>query len=155
MTDLRRSKNAILTILEALNVDFWNNFTLSMSKIPKNSKFRAAKMVKMTIFGSSKSEWQKNTDISTLCLEIRTQVWKIKNFLHSRFYVKSIEIFCTYLKRHFLGPEMDIFGSTFSSRKKSLSAPVNRNIHLRSCWSDKSWCISVKHCVCWNMFMLN
>ena len=130
---ISEGRNVPLYQFWRLNIEFWKNFTLSMSKIPKNSKFRAAKMVKMTIFGSSKSEWQKNTDISTLCLEIRTQVWKIKNFLHSRFYVKSIEIFCTYLKRHFLGPEMDIFGSTFSSRKKSLSAPVNRNIHLRSC----------------------
>ena len=50
--DFRRSKTAILTISEALNLDFWKNFTLEkMSKISKNAEFRAAHMIKMEDFG--------------------------------------------------------------------------------------------------------
>ena len=41
----------VLTILEALNFDFWKNFTLGNVK---NLKFRAAQMVKMAVFGASK-----------------------------------------------------------------------------------------------------
>ena len=43
LADFRRSKVAILIILEALNIEFF-----------QNSKFIAAKMVKMAIFGASK-----------------------------------------------------------------------------------------------------
>ena len=44
---------------------------LKMSKVPKNSKFWSAQMVKLAGFGASnwfhvKSEWQKNPKISTL-----------------------------------------------------------------------------------------
>ena len=38
----QRVKNSILTILEASNSDFFGNFILEMSKIPKNTKLRAA-----------------------------------------------------------------------------------------------------------------
>ena len=34
---------------EALNFDFWKNSSLKMSKIPKNSEFRAAQMVKKAV----------------------------------------------------------------------------------------------------------
>ena len=36
LADFRRSKSAFLTILEALNFDFWKTVTLEMSKIAKN-----------------------------------------------------------------------------------------------------------------------
>ena len=47
---------------------------LKLSKVPKNLKFRAAKMVKMALFGALKLqkliyvrfEWQKNPEISAL-----------------------------------------------------------------------------------------
>ena len=38
----RSSKHAILTVLEALNFDFWKNFIVVNIKSYKNSKFRAA-----------------------------------------------------------------------------------------------------------------
>ena len=47
----RRSRIAISTILEALNLDFKGISHLKMLKIAKNSKFRAAEMVKMAVFG--------------------------------------------------------------------------------------------------------
>ena len=67
---------AILTILEALNFDFLGILHLKMSKIPKNSKFRADKVVKMAIFGLQndqnwfhiKYDWQKSPGIFTLCI---------------------------------------------------------------------------------------
>ena len=45
---------ATLTILRALNFDFWKNLTLENVKTPKNSKFTAAQKVKMADFGASK-----------------------------------------------------------------------------------------------------
>ena len=48
VADFRRLKTAILTILEALNFDIQENSYLEMSKIGKNAKIRAAKVVKMT-----------------------------------------------------------------------------------------------------------
>ena len=54
LVDLRWSKTAVLIILEVLNVDFWKNFTLEMSKVPKNTKFRAAQIVGMAVLGASK-----------------------------------------------------------------------------------------------------
>ena len=54
LADFRRSKSAFLTILEALNFDFWKNVTLEMSKVPENSKFRAAQNGKNGIFWVSK-----------------------------------------------------------------------------------------------------
>ena len=56
LTDFRRSKSAILTILEALNFDFWKNFTLENVLRSKNQKFRAALMVKMSVFGASNDQ---------------------------------------------------------------------------------------------------
>ena len=50
----RRCKTAILTILEAENFDLWKHFSLEMSKIPNNSKFRAAQILKMAVCGGSK-----------------------------------------------------------------------------------------------------
>ena len=44
------SKNAVLTILK----DFWRNFILEMSNIPKNTSFRASQMVKMAVLGANK-----------------------------------------------------------------------------------------------------
>ena len=49
-----RPKTAIVTILKALNFDFWKNFTLENVKSAENSKFRAAHMVQMAVFGASK-----------------------------------------------------------------------------------------------------
>ena len=57
LADFRRSKTANLTILEALNFDFWKYFTLGFSKILKNWKSRAVQMVKMGVFRASK--WPK------------------------------------------------------------------------------------------------
>ena len=54
--DIRISKTAVLTILKPLNCDFWKNFTLEMSKVPKNTKFRAAEMVKMAVFDILKTD---------------------------------------------------------------------------------------------------
>ena len=55
LDDFRRSKSAILTILEALNFDFWKNVTLGNVEIPKKSKFKATKIVKLTAFDHMKS----------------------------------------------------------------------------------------------------
>ena len=52
--NFRRSKPAISIILEALNFDFGKNVPLEMSKVSKNTKFIAAQMVKMAVFGASK-----------------------------------------------------------------------------------------------------
>ena len=49
LADLRRSKTGIPTIL-----NFGKKSHLEMSKIAKNSKLRAAQMVKMAVFGTSK-----------------------------------------------------------------------------------------------------
>ena len=57
LADFRRPKIAILTILEALNFYFWNISHLQMSNLSKSSKFKAAKMFKMAVFGASK--WPK------------------------------------------------------------------------------------------------
>ena len=54
IADFRMSKTANKTILEALNFDIWKFFTLEMSKISKNLKFRATQMVKIVVFGHSK-----------------------------------------------------------------------------------------------------
>ena len=51
---IQRVKTVISTILEATNIDFLG---ISLLKISKNSKFRAAQMVKMAGFGASK--WPK------------------------------------------------------------------------------------------------
>ena len=55
LADFRRSKTAILTILDVLNSHFWKNFTPENVKIAKNSKIRVAKMVKMAPFDLLKS----------------------------------------------------------------------------------------------------
>ena len=52
--DFTRSKTAVLTILEALNFDFRKILHLKMSKVPKNSKIRAAQMAKKAVFRASK-----------------------------------------------------------------------------------------------------
>ena len=54
LADFRRSKTVVLTILQALNFDFWKNLTLEMSKVPKNSIFKAAQLVQMAVFGGFK-----------------------------------------------------------------------------------------------------
>ena len=70
---IQRVKTVISTILEATNIDFLG---ISLLKISKNSKFRAAQTVIMTVLEllndqnwfHIKSEWQKNPEISTLCI---------------------------------------------------------------------------------------
>ena len=54
LVDFRRSKTAVETILEALNFDFWKNFTVEILKVLKNSKFRAALLVKIANFWAYK-----------------------------------------------------------------------------------------------------
>ena len=49
LTDLGIAKTAIMTILKALIFHFWGNSHFQMSKMFKNSKFRAAKMAKMPV----------------------------------------------------------------------------------------------------------
>ena len=74
LIDFRRSKTAITTILKASKFDFWKYFALKNVKNSQNSKFRAAQIVKMAVFGLQndqirsrvKSEWHKNPEISTL-----------------------------------------------------------------------------------------
>ena len=71
----RRSKPAISTIFESLNLDFWEFHTLEYQKIKQNSKIIAAKMVMGSFWSSEisqnwfhiKSEWQKNPQFSTVC----------------------------------------------------------------------------------------
>ena len=41
LVDFRRSKTAVLTILEALNFDFWKNFTLENVKSPQIFKIQS------------------------------------------------------------------------------------------------------------------
>ena len=49
----QKVKTAVLTILEALNFDFFGKIShWNVSTIPKNSKFRAAQLVKMAVFGA-------------------------------------------------------------------------------------------------------
>ena len=45
-----KAKNYRFNYFEALNFDFWKNFNFEMSKVPKNSKFRAAQIGKMAEF---------------------------------------------------------------------------------------------------------
>ena len=52
--NFRGSKTAVLTILEALNFDFWKNVTLENVESFKSKKFRPAQMVNMAVFGASK-----------------------------------------------------------------------------------------------------
>jgi len=54
LAEFSGSKTANLTMLKALNFDFWKNFTLENVKNGHNSKFRAAQMVKMAVLGASK-----------------------------------------------------------------------------------------------------
>ena len=54
LSDFKRSRTVILTILEALNFYFWKNVN-EISKISKNSKFRAVSMVKIAVFDLLKS----------------------------------------------------------------------------------------------------
>ena len=54
LADFRRSKTAVLTILKALNFEFMKNLTLENIKIPTDSRFIVAQMVKMAVFGASK-----------------------------------------------------------------------------------------------------
>ena len=54
LADFRRSKTTVLTIMIALNFEFWKNFTLEMSKVPKNAKLRATEMVKIAILRAPK-----------------------------------------------------------------------------------------------------
>ena len=66
LADFRRSKIAILTILEALNFDFW--------EFQKFLKFKPAKIVKIAVFEAPKChnrfhvkfEWQKKPKNFTL-----------------------------------------------------------------------------------------
>ena len=48
--NFRRSNNPILTFLEALHFDDLGISSLKMTKLSKDLKFRAAKMVKMAVF---------------------------------------------------------------------------------------------------------
>jgi len=53
--DFKKSKSAILTILEALTFDFWGYFTFeNVKNALKSKKIRAAKMVEMTVSWASK-----------------------------------------------------------------------------------------------------
>ena len=55
LDDIRRSKTAMLPILEGLNFDFWKKkFTLENVKIPTNLKFSLTQIVKMSDFWASK-----------------------------------------------------------------------------------------------------
>ena len=54
LADFRRSKSAFLTILEALNFDFWKNVTLENVESFKSKKFRPAQMVNMAVLGGFK-----------------------------------------------------------------------------------------------------
>ena len=51
---ISKGKIGILTILEALNFDFWKNVTLENVKHFQIFKSRAAQLVKMAGFGDSK-----------------------------------------------------------------------------------------------------
>ena len=57
LADFRMSKTVVLTILEGLKFELLGISHLKMSKVSKNSKFRAAQMLKMAVFGASK--WHK------------------------------------------------------------------------------------------------
>ena len=50
LADFRGSKTVVLTVLEGLNFQFFGISHLKMSKVPKNSKFRAVEMVKTAVF---------------------------------------------------------------------------------------------------------
>ena len=55
MVDFSRSKTAILSILEALNLDLLEISHLKMSKIAQKFKCRTAKMIKIAVFDPLKS----------------------------------------------------------------------------------------------------
>ena len=61
VADFRRLTTLILTILEALNFDFFGKIShWNVSTIPKNSKFRAAQIVQMTVFDFTQNlSWEK------------------------------------------------------------------------------------------------
>ena len=73
LAGLRRSKFAILTILEALNIAFCKNFTLENVKNSQKIQNSALKVVRNAVLRGfeydqdlsyAKSEWQKNPEIS-------------------------------------------------------------------------------------------
>ena len=76
VVDFRRSKTAILTILEALNFDFWKNFTHENVKSSQKFKIqRSSNDQNFSFWGRAsndqnqfhvKSELQKSPEISTL-----------------------------------------------------------------------------------------
>ena len=77
LADFRRWKTANLTILMALNFDFWKNVTLENVKITQKFKIKSYSKSQNGSFSNfcniknwfhvKKSEWQKNSYISTLC----------------------------------------------------------------------------------------
>ena len=48
---VQKIKGATLTILKALNFDFWKHFTLEMSKVPKNANSELLKRSKWQVLG--------------------------------------------------------------------------------------------------------
>ena len=73
---LRFYVKSYLEFLDALNFDIWENFLLTkMSRIVKNSIFRAAKMVIKTFFGI-----QNNFYVA--CKKCVITLWKLRNFQH-------------------------------------------------------------------------
>ena len=52
VADFRRSKTAVLTILEAMTFDFWKNFMLE--NVKNSQKFNKLQMVRIAVFGASK-----------------------------------------------------------------------------------------------------
>ena len=99
LADFRRSKTAVFISLKALNFDFWKILFLKTSKVSKNSKFRAARMVKrveqfMGLLNDQnwfhvKSVWQHNLELlnfSAIQIFMWNQSWSFWSLLKNCYF---------------------------------------------------------------------
>ena len=122
LPDFRRPKTDVLTILKTLKLIFGKISHLEMSKIPKNSKFKIAQMVKMAVFGASKwpklisrKVWMaKNSEISTIPIRLPGL------YLTQQQHQKIICLFYWSAKKFQLGRNWNIF--PFPNERSSVSA---------------------------------
>jgi len=84
LADYRRSETAVLTILEALNFDFWKNYTLNNAK---NSQKFKIQWSKRQFFGLQNDQtW----------FTLKSECYKILTFPHSELLIglpRSVDSF--------------------------------------------------------------
>ena len=140
LADFRRSKTAILTILEALNLYFGDFHTRKCHHFPKIQNSGLLKWSKWQFWGLQnvldlfhvKSEWQNFFNV------IDTQ-WSVKNMIYllTRFYVKSVR---DLKKRNCIFLCSNLESLTFSSNNFRVKVFINFTKTLL-----KSWLFSLQH----------